>query len=531
MRFEDDEIGGKEVGPTKIKLFGDVDAAKNLIGAGRAVLGRLKQYMQMSELTWHQIDVPLEDGSVIHAQSNTAGLADIDEIWIGVPPPGKVRKRLVNRCIGFIVHLSREASEEHFARVYVKGTADDANKYLTTAVDQGPFSFPEDAPTEPSKIENAFETGEADETGGIPFTYGEVESDRVETLTDGINPGPIIDPFWQPVISAGYYVGLNSWQYLETTVTSTVNGVEISYVQKAPHIYTGGYIGPPGQGARFKADPIPGTINCEGYANAVVANGNVNEAQGFIAGANLAVAAGALIAAYPAVFAAEYAAEKETFLQQEQFYDTDWPKVQKYAPAYAVRNKFYHVACTVMPKFTGVNRIDCRKSEDDAFIAVLPGKVDYLFDDPSWLFSYSTHDEATQRVTIGLSGGKYLSNLGFQCTETANEFLMTGGGVALVFSGQPDCIILLETDFTSENSYHGFTAHSEVPFGEYIVQGVGKAQITLLMERGIERFDYEFARDDEQYTKEIAIQIGQEFTGDFHQIIRVRDFGTPIWEL
>jgi hypothetical protein len=98
---------GKETGPVKFRFFGDEKAAQQYTGAGRAFLGKMKEFMRLSNIKSYQADAQLKDNDAevgaIRAKSNTNGLADIDEVWIIVPKLPKRKDMLEILILGYIL--------------------------------------------------------------------------------------------------------------------------------------------------------------------------------------------------------------------------------------------------------------------------------------------------------------------------------------------------------------------------------------------------------------------------------------------
>lgn len=83
MKFGDEELTGKELGPVRFSF--NNDAAKQHIGLARRYLGDMKQRMQLGNLGQLYDEKTLKDGSIIKMWSNKNGLADVDLIDIVSP--------------------------------------------------------------------------------------------------------------------------------------------------------------------------------------------------------------------------------------------------------------------------------------------------------------------------------------------------------------------------------------------------------------------------------------------------------------
>jgi len=91
MKFDDVHIGGKEVNPVTLRMYGDENLAQKYIGIARLQLGEMKREMQLSiinpDIVQHKSKIKkLPDNTVIKTASifGIGEQADIDEIWIDV---------------------------------------------------------------------------------------------------------------------------------------------------------------------------------------------------------------------------------------------------------------------------------------------------------------------------------------------------------------------------------------------------------------------------------------------------------------
>lgn len=111
LRFEDEHIGGKEVGENsavQFRFFGNIAAAKDLIGQARAVLGDVKRRMHLGGLIQFQNDIKLESGAIIsvHSIRGQDGMPDNDKIAITVPISKREDEyKAMPICLGYIVQI------------------------------------------------------------------------------------------------------------------------------------------------------------------------------------------------------------------------------------------------------------------------------------------------------------------------------------------------------------------------------------------------------------------------------------------
>lgn len=131
MRFDEEEIGGKELGPVSFRFFGDINKAQSLVGLARKVLGELKRRMALSGVTTLSHNVQLEDGSKIRARAIGVDWVAIDQVDIiataKVPPDSRQTAEPllefeetingtenVSVIIGFDVHFSHLGYDSEF---------------------------------------------------------------------------------------------------------------------------------------------------------------------------------------------------------------------------------------------------------------------------------------------------------------------------------------------------------------------------------------------------------------------------------
>ena len=122
MKFEDDgkeiNIGGKEVGPVIFRYDGD--NSDFYFSEGRSLLGKLKQFMQLSEITQLESNpVRLSDGAVISASSIFGEdlQSDVDEIKV-LSTPEVDSSSGKDQCLGFIVRIT--SATQKFLKLNVK---------------------------------------------------------------------------------------------------------------------------------------------------------------------------------------------------------------------------------------------------------------------------------------------------------------------------------------------------------------------------------------------------------------------------
>lgn len=119
MRIDDLELGGKELGPVRFRLYGDKDLAQQYAGIGRTLLGSHKQKMQLGGIEAQYLDINLPDGTRIRVSSNMIGLAHIDEIWIA-PTSVTSTNSGTSKCIGYIIQgtASEGSSNNNYYQYY-----------------------------------------------------------------------------------------------------------------------------------------------------------------------------------------------------------------------------------------------------------------------------------------------------------------------------------------------------------------------------------------------------------------------------
>lgn len=225
--IDGNHIGGQEVGAVNIETVGDEEAATRYIGYARAVLGGLKQYMQLSEIRAHYASTTLDDGTEIRAHSilGQDGFADVDKIWINVPQFSGGGTLI---CVGFVANVTEPNQN---GTLFVKHKSDADNEYMS--IFWGEYDTPiarDLLAAEPGVIDGTYEGTNVSEEPGkqVIFYYWDVDfSSTAVTLsstpTFGSVEPPTIDygdPVYVPFFKLGSTVG---------------NGSNIAYTSEASY--------------------------------------------------------------------------------------------------------------------------------------------------------------------------------------------------------------------------------------------------------------------------------------------------------
>lgn len=239
MKFGDEELTGKELGPVRFSF--NNDAAKQHIGLARRYLGDMKQRMQLGNLGQLYDEKTLKDGSIIKMWSNKNGLADIDMIDI-VSPVNESLKSDKEIVIGYIIRcVSHDISS-----FSIKVDLPNGEKFdLSLVADTKPFAVTTDLGLEALATKTGFsdngcklvDVREWNELDEKEFTnkYQAVCPTFIDNISEAIGQGPITmtaDSFTGTNLP-GPYVDVCTVDYVSSannppTIGGSINGVLVS---------------------------------------------------------------------------------------------------------------------------------------------------------------------------------------------------------------------------------------------------------------------------------------------------------------
>jgi hypothetical protein len=114
VKFEDQDIGGKETGAVMFDYHGDKEKAMALTGEGRALLGSVKNRMRLGGLAQLQDEIRRDNNRVVIFASSIkgqGGSADIDRVSIFVDKDKEGEEYQTDIITGFIVQMTRTSME------------------------------------------------------------------------------------------------------------------------------------------------------------------------------------------------------------------------------------------------------------------------------------------------------------------------------------------------------------------------------------------------------------------------------------
>jgi hypothetical protein len=186
------------------------------------------------------------------------------------------------------------------------------------------------------------------------------------------------------------------------------------------------------------------------------------------------------------------------------------------APVESARNSRKHIAMSAKPKKIGRGRIVCEDTNNDAFIAVIPGKASYNFDDPTFdeeKYGYTTEFDITLAYLIITGDIPTLGITGFPGAPTDRDSGVLGTHHISQAVIPRDLVV---TD-------------AEVKEGRYYLVGKGSFDVHLICESGlIYKMSHEFINSQEQVC---VVRVGTEINGDgsdFSKAVQIKEKITVI---
>lgn len=539
MQFGDDEVGGYHNLPAH-QGMSDADA-QNYVGQARELLGNLKYYMQERGFMYQQARRELPDGTVLHAQSNRHGLADIDKIWIDTSKTAKKGEN--DKVIGFIVHLTILRQDDwHYSSINVydkarfKPNDDDPSDwhYLQAETRSSLGNIPLDN-VKAGMIEGTFENIDEDELEQYGHGQYVYSGDITQEMTYGIEADDIPSAraltnadFTYPNLSKAALPEMNGWSYTSfegmwSRIWVRTPHPELGQVylggQMAPWIYNGGP-DPASPGMKllpFSANPL----FCTGYDEAVRNNMPVDEYVEAVLAYNYLQAQVGATSEADAKNSEQY---NEILANERLSLNPDVTDKTKALIGFATRNEYQHLALSgVKPELNGHRFAECSHSEQDCMIAVVPGDFEIAFVKDWWLNDTNYSREGTpilDEVIFSPVGGAVLEAGGsYYCQmQSSPESEFVGSPRMMLMTRTENAHIRKTHHDTYTLTFDGFTAKGEVLSGEYLIQPslfngddispahTGDITITIITDNATYTAKYEV--DDD---KEVAIIVGKEF--------------------
>lgn len=158
MKYQDNEIGGREVESLRIRPMGvtTMEDALAYANIGRKIAGDLKHRLQLGGVeSGYSPIIRLQDGTLIQAVSNMIGLAHVDEVRVDTKHKSKKEVTEKDKCTGLIIHMKAIPPFGGTARLEGPRHSDTVNDYISTTTNIN---------RETTQEEDEFKAGEFDGT-------------------------------------------------------------------------------------------------------------------------------------------------------------------------------------------------------------------------------------------------------------------------------------------------------------------------------------------------------------------------------